>query len=258
MKSVLPLFESGAAFVAGGSGGIGGAICAALAEAGSDVVLTYNKNLDKADATAKSVRDIGRKAKVLQLSLEDASGVKAAMDNAAAEFGQIHTVVYASGPYVPMKFLSKIEPEEMKRFLLSDAWGCFNLVHAALPHLRRSHGSIVAITTTVLARWAPQEALSAIPKAAIDRLMTGVAREEGRFGVRANSVALGIIRAGMFERAVESGAINERYIDSMTANVPIRRLGTAQEVADAAVFLASSRAGYTTGVVLRVDGGYPT
>lgn len=116
----------------------------------------------------------------------------------------------------------------------------------------------MAITTTVLSRWAPQEGLSAVPKAGIDRLITGIAREEGRFGVRANSVALGLINAGMFQRVVASGAIDEQYMNAMSANVPLRRLGTAEEVADATIFLASARSAYTTGVVLRVDGGFST
>jgi 3-oxoacyl-[acyl-carrier protein] reductase len=253
-----PLFPPGAAFVVGGSGGIGSAICAAFAQAGSDVVLTFNRNEEAADAAAEAVRGLGRKATVLQLSLEDSVAVKAALEHALREHAEIHTVVYAAGPYVPMKFLSQISPEEMKDFLLSDTSSCFNLLHAALPPLRRSRGSIVAITTTVLSRWAPQEGLSAVPKAGIDRLITGIAREEGRFGVRANSVALGLINAGMFQRVVASGAIDEQYMNAMSANVPLRRLGTAEEVADATIFLASARSAYTTGVVLRVDGGFAT
>lgn len=252
-----PLFGEGIAFVAGGSGGIGAAISLALAEAGSDVVLTYNRNHAKAEEAAQAVRNAGRNAEAVQLNLEDTDAVKSAIDKAAAAHGAIHTVVYAVGPYVPLKFLSKVEPEEFKKFLLTDTFACYNLVHAALPHLRKSRGSIVAITTTALARWAPQDGLSAIPKAGVDRLMSGIAREEGRFGVRANSVALGVIRAGMFHQAIEVGDINEKYIDAMAVNVPLQRLGTAEEVADAVAFLASSRAAYTTGQVLRVDGGYP-
>lgn len=251
-----PLFPAGRAFVAGGSGGIGSAICIALAEAGADVVLTYRTGAERAKATAAAVRQAGREAEAVQLDLEDSKAVATALEAAAAP-GGLHTVVYATGPFVRLKFMSAVEPAEFKHYLLSDTLACYNLVHAALPHLRRSRGSVVAITTTVLERWAPQDGLSAIPKSAIDSLFRGIAREEGRFGVRANSVALGIINAGMSLKAVEQGDIDERYWQAMARNVPLQRLGTAEEVADAAVFLASSRAGYTTGQVLRVDGGYP-
>jgi 3-oxoacyl-[acyl-carrier protein] reductase len=253
-----PMFPAGAALVAGGGGGIGGAICAALAEAGSDVVVTYRSSRERAEAAAAAVETFGRRAHLAQLDLEDSAAVKRLADEMAATFGGIHTAVYAAGPFVPLKFMSAVTPEEFARFLTGDIAACFNLVHAVLPHLRRARGSIVAITTTALFRWAPQDGLSAVPKAAVDRLMTGIAREEGRFGVRANSVALGVISAGMFQREVDAGYIDQKYMDAMAQNVPLKRAGTAQEVADAAVFLASSRAGYTTGQVLRVDGGYPT
>lgn len=252
-----PLFPEGRAFVAGGSGAIGSAICVALAEAGVDVVLTYNRNRDKAAQTAQTVQAVGRQANIVKLDLEDSAAVKFAIDRAADGPGGIHTVVYATGPFVHLKFMSKVEPEEFKRYLLGDTFACFNLVSAAVPHLRNSRGSIVAVTTTVLERWAPQDGLSAVPKSAIDSLLRGIAREEGRFGIRANSVALGIIDAGMSRKAVTQGYIDEKYWAAMSRNVPLQRLGTAEEVADAAVFLASSRAGYTTGQVLRVDGGYP-
>lgn len=252
-----PLFNPGAAFVAGGSGGIGSAICLALAEAGSDVILSYRGNRQAAEETAEGVREYGRSASIVQLDLSDAEAVKLALDSAAGGTEGIHTVVYAVGPFVELKFMSSVSPEEFKQYLLNDTCACFNLVHAALPHLRKTRGSLVSITTTALMRWAPQDGLSAIPKSGVDRLMAGIAREEGRFGVRANSVALGVIRAGMFQETVDRGFIDERYLKAMEVNVPLQRLGTAEEVADAAVFLASSRAGYTTGQVLRVDGGYP-
>ena len=249
-------FPAGIAFVAGGSGGIGSAIARALARDGSDVVLTYNRNKAKAEAAADMVREFGRSAEIVRLALDDADTVKAAVDAAAEAGGGIHTIVYATGPFVHLKFMSKVEPAQFREYLLGDTQACYNLVHAALPHLRASKGSIVAVTTTAAARWANQDGLSAIPKSAVNALMRGIAREEGRFGVRANMVALGIIRAGMFNQTVDAGYIDQRYLAAMAQNVPLQRLGSAEEVADAAAFLASSRAAYTTGLVLHVDGGY--
>ncbi len=254
-----PLFPDGFAFVAGGSGGIGSAVCVALAEAGCDVALTYNRNQAMAEEVAAKVRALGRRAHVMQLALEDVQAVRDAVDAVAAMSEQgIHTVVYAMGPYVPMKFLSKVEPEEFKQFILGDTVAAFHLVSASLPHLRKSRGSFVALTTTALDRWAPQDGLSAVPKAALARLFAGIAREEGRHGVRANSVALGVIEAGIATKWLAAGHIDEKYLAAFARNVPLQRLGTAQEAADAVVFLASSRAGYTTGQVLKVDGGYTT
>jgi len=253
-----PLFPEGLAYVAGGSGGIGSAICLALAAAGCDIVLTCNRNRDKAEAVAAQIRELGRQTHVQQLKLQDADAVAQSVDAAAALSPHgLHTMVYASGPFVPLKFLSQVSPEEFKDYMLGDTVAAFNLVHAALPHLRKSRGSLVAVTTTALERWAPQDGLSAVPKAAVSRMFSGIAREEGRFGVRANSVALGVIEAGFVHDYVRDGAMDEKYFTAMKRNVPLGRMGQAREVAEAVLFLASSRASYTTGQVLRVDGGYP-
>jgi 3-oxoacyl-[acyl-carrier protein] reductase len=251
-----PLFGTGGVFIAGGSGGIGAAICSAFAEAGCDITLTYLRNRERAQSVQRSVTELGSRAEVMQLSLEDPAAAKAAIETAVARHGGIHTLVYAVGPDVPFKYMSSVDPEELKTFLLGDTLAFYNLAHAALPHLRSSKGSIVAVTTTAVSRWAPRDGLSAVPKAAVERLVAGIAREEGRFGVRANCVALGLIEAGMFKRIMDAGQIDEKYMKTMESNVPLRRLGTAGEAADAVVFLASLRAGYTTGTTLLVDGGY--
>jgi len=249
------MFPDGAAFVAGGSGGIGSVICQALAEAGADVVLTYRNNEAAANEAAAAVRTAGQAAEVVRLDLQDTAATVAAVNAAVARFGAIHTAVYTAGPVVHHHHISSVAPEDFKAVLLGDTFACFNLVHASLPHLRESRGSIVTVTTTMLFRWPPKGVLSAVPKAAINRLMSGIAREEGRFGVRANSVALGMIDAGMLHKTDE---FDEKQKAAMAVNVPLRRLGQAREVADAVVFLASSKAGYSTGQVLAVDGGYPT
>ena len=144
-----PAFPSqGVAVVAGGSGGIGSAICQALAAAGADIVLTYNKNREKAEAAAKTVTALGRKAEIAQLSLEDAGAVQAFIDDVAKRQTYIHTVVYAMGPLVPQKFLSAVTPDEMKQYLLGDTIACFNLIHSSLLHVRRAKGSYVAMGNT--------------------------------------------------------------------------------------------------------------
>jgi NAD(P)-dependent dehydrogenase (short-subunit alcohol dehydrogenase family) len=97
--------------------------------------------------------------------------------------------------------------------------------------------------------------LSVAPKAAIEALVRGIASEEGRFGIRANSVALGVIEAGIFLR-LEGVDFDPEWVEAARNNTALKRFGTAEEVANAVVFLASARASYVTGQMLVLDGGY--
>jgi NAD(P)-dependent dehydrogenase (short-subunit alcohol dehydrogenase family) len=248
--------STGAAFVAGGSGGIGQAICALLAKNGSDVVLSYRSNKDKADQAVAAVAQHGRKASAVALDLRQDNAVRQAIDEAAHEFGGLHTAIYAAGPYIHMRHISRIEPALFRDTMEQDAFGCFNLIHAALPHLRATRGSFVALATPAIKRYAVKDVLSAAPKAAIEALVRGVAAEEGRFGIRANGVGVGVIEDGMYHALVETGDFDERFLEASRQNMALRRLGTAQEIAEAVVFLASNRARWITGQTLMVDGGY--
>jgi 3-oxoacyl-[acyl-carrier protein] reductase len=246
----------GGAFVAGGSGGIGRAICKQLAEAGCDVALTYRNGRERAEETAALVRAAGRKAVLLQVDLRDEKAVARAVDETALDFGALHTAIYAAGPYIHMRHISRIEPALFRDTMEQDAFGCFNLIHAALPHLRSAKGSFVALATPALRRYAVKDVLSVAPKAAIEALVRGVAAEEGRFGIRANGVGVGVIEDGMYHALVETGDFDQRFLEASRQNMALRRLGTADEIAEAVVFLASARARWITGQTLMVDGGY--
>jgi NAD(P)-dependent dehydrogenase (short-subunit alcohol dehydrogenase family) len=188
--------------------------------------------------------------------LSDAGTVQILVDELVAARGGLHTVVNAAGAPIAQPYISQADPETFRGVIEGDLAGFFNLVHACLPHLRSDGGgSVVAITSAGLKRFPPGDILSVAPKAGIEALVRGIAREEGRYGVRANCVALGVIEAGMFLKLREA-ELDETWQEAAKANTPLRRFGTAEEVAEAAVFLASTRAGYITGQTLMLDGGY--
>ena len=247
--------SDGAALVLGGSGGIGSAICTALADAGTDVTLTYHTNSEAAEKVVANIEVAGRSGAAFPLAMEDRAAVDETLQDVINRFGRIHTVVNASGSHIAMKFLGDITPDELWRVMEADTAGFYNVVHALLPHMRKEGGSFVTISTTGLFRWPNKDALSVIPKAANDAIITGIAREEGRNGIRANSVALGLIDAGLF-RKLKGTAYDDRYIDAAVRNSALKRLGTAEEVAQAVLFFASERARFVTGQTLVLDGGY--
>jgi len=249
-------FPDGVAMVIGGSGGIGSAIARGLAKAGATLAITYRHRKAAADAVADEVRSAGGDCSVHQLSLGDLASVKACFDQLVAEHGQIHTIAYAAGTHIDQPYVSQVTPEQWRNTMDWDVNGFFHVAHAALPHLRQSHGSIVFVSSAGLKRFPPGDVLSVAPKGAIEALMRGIAREEGRYGVRANSVAVGVVDAGMFPRLVERGELSQEWVDAATRNTPLRRFATPDEIADAAVFLASDKARYITGQTLFVDGGY--
>jgi 3-oxoacyl-[acyl-carrier protein] reductase len=249
-------FPEGVAVVIGGSGGIGAVICEKLAAAGTDVVLTYHHNAVAAAAVAAGVRRFGQAAAIRPLSVSDPDAASVFARHVIEHHSRVHTVIIAAGPPIPMRYLSQVERGDWKRVIDADVNGCFAVVHAFLPHLREKGGSFVLISSAGVRRWPVRDGLSVIPKAALEALMRGIAREEGRCGIRANSVALGIIEAGMFLRLKETGELDGAWLRAAIANTPLRRFGTAAEVGDTVVFLASAKAGYITGQTIYLDGGY--
>jgi NAD(P)-dependent dehydrogenase (short-subunit alcohol dehydrogenase family) len=246
----------GAALIAGGTGGIGRAISRLFAERGSDVFFTYRGNQEGAAALASELSALGAKAEFARVDLANSDEVAELVTQVRASFGAIHTVVYAAGPHVPMTHLSKVTPEQFRHQLDSDAAAFFNLVHPTLPLLRETRGNIVAVTTAATRRFPVRDGLSSAPKGAVESVVRALAAEEGRFGLRANCVGPGMLTDGMAARLIGSGDLDDRALEITRGNIPLRRFGDADDIAEAVAFLASDRADFISGQTLDVDGGY--
>jgi 3-oxoacyl-[acyl-carrier protein] reductase len=243
-----------AALVAGGTGGIGREIVRTLAACGGRVAFTYRAAPDVADALTAELPG----SRAYQVDLTDLDATAAVVARAISDLGSLRTLVYAAGPHVPMRHLSRVPPAAMRQQLDADASAFFALASAALPALRESGGCIVAVTTAATTRFAVRDGLSVAPKAAVEALARGLAVEEGRFGVRVNCVGPGMLADGMAQRLMASGDLDEAALEVARRNTPLRRFGTAADVAAAVAFLASDAAGFISGQKLDVDGGYGT
>ena len=247
---------TGAALVVGGSGGLGGAIARMLAARGSDVAVTFRRNEEAGQSVALAAAEWGGRSSAHALDVTSADDCASVLASVADAYGGLHTLVYAAGPHIPMVHLSNVSPGDFAEQLTQDAVGFFNLAQPALPFLRQTQGSIVAVTTAATARFPVRDGLSSAPKGAVEALVRGLAAEEGRYGVRVNAVGPGMLTDGMAARLIESGELSDEALAITRSNIPLRRFGGAVDIAEAVCFLASDRAGFITGQKLDVDGGY--
>ncbi len=250
-------FPDGAVLVFGGSGGIGQEVAKSFARAGTDVALCYRSKQDVAETVATDIRALGRRASTHATDVTDPDRVRTAIEAAISEHGRIHTVVFGAGPVVEQVFLGDTSPELWRRSIETETIGFFNVVSASLPHLRaQGGGSFVHLGSAGHLWWPQKDGLSVAPKAANEALVKGIAKEEGGHKIRANSVLIGVIEAGMFLELLQRGVFDQAWIDETQKLLALKRWGKPEEIGHAAVFLASAKAAYVTGQQINVSGGF--
>jgi NAD(P)-dependent dehydrogenase (short-subunit alcohol dehydrogenase family) len=231
------------AFVTGGAQGIGAAIVRSFAEAGAKVVIA---DLDVASASALA-KDTG--ATVVALDVANADKVRTAM----AEHGPFDIVVNNAG-IDQHAFFTETNAADWARLIGVNLVGVLACTHAALPAMQKAgFGRIINITSEAARLGSKGGAVYSAAKGGVIAFTKSVARETARFGITANAIAPGPIRTPMLEQAVAQGG--DKLLDAMTGATLLRRLGEPEEVAAAALFLASDQASYITGETLGVSGG---
>jgi 3-oxoacyl-[acyl-carrier protein] reductase len=247
-------FAGKTALVTGGSRGIGRAVCLELARRGADVAFIYRQREAEAEATAAAISALGRRALALKIDLAQASAVGAAIDRAVVELGGLDVLVPAAGAMGAWRETADLSTDDWDRYVAVDLSGAFYAIRASLPHLRRAGaGAIVAVSSIAAQMCQPRNVQGAAAKAGLEAIVRVVAREEGKRGIRANAVAVGLTDTDMGRVAFAEWG--PQTTERVIRGIPLGRIGTPEEVARVVCFLAGPDAAYITGKVLQVDGG---
>jgi len=237
------------ALVTGASRGIGRATALKLAEAGADVVVNYAGSEAAAAETVARIKEMGRRAIMIRANVGNAEEVNEMFKEVLEQFGQIDILVNNAG-ITRDNLLMRMKEEEWDEVLTVNLKGVFNCIKAATrPMMKQRSGRIINVTSVVAALGNPGQANYVAAKAGVIGLTKSTARELASRGITVNAVAPGFIDTDM------TTSLPDEVKSSMLAQIPLGRLGQAEEVANVIVFLASDAAGYMTGQTLHVDGG---
>lgn len=238
------------AVVTGGSRGIGRAIAAGLAEAGADVVITYREKRDDADKTLALIRSFGRRAFALPMDVTDRTSVEAAGKDASVALGRIDILVNNAGINKPTDF-DQVTDADWDLILDTNLKGPFICSQIFLPFLAKTGGGSIVHVGSVSGQYGgPRTVHYAASKAGLISLAQVVARFGAAHNIRSNTIAAGLIASEMAAAGMASASV-QKAADTIL----LKRLGTARDVADAAVFLASDASSYITAQTINVNGG---
>jgi 3-oxoacyl-[acyl-carrier protein] reductase len=237
------------AIVTGGARGIGGAIAAAFAAEGADVVIADRLGEDVAAPVVAQIEAAGRKALFVSTDVSNADEVQAMVDRAYQEFGAIDILVNNAGT-VSQHFFHELPVEEFDRVLAINLRGVFLCTRFVLPRmLERGSGNVINVASQLGQIGGTEMVHYSASKAGVIGLTKALAREVSTKGIRVNAIAPGPILTDMMAEETDEWAAQK------LSELPIGRFGEAHEVAPTAVFLASDDSSYYVGQTLCPNGG---
>ena len=243
------------AVITGANTGIGFGCAKVFSEAGMNVVMAARRK-EKGEAAAAELNAAGKvECTFFQCDVSDPDQVKALIDFAVEKYGRLDTMVNNAG-YNPIHMdACDMSIESYQRVLATNLMGEFYGCKFAIPHLRKTKGSIINMSSILSKVGQEQTAGYSSTKGGINSMTQTIAIEEARHGVRVNAICPGHIMTEIVYKEMERVADPEAYLDRCNHYSWLGRGGQPEEVGTAALFLASSWASYITGVTLNVSGG---
>ncbi|WP_235296662.1 3-oxoacyl-[acyl-carrier-protein] reductase [Portibacter marinus] len=237
----------------GGSRGIGEAIAERFAAQGSNVAFTYVSSADKANALADRLsEEYGVMVKAYQSDASSFEEAQLLVDKVIEAYGKIDTLINNAG-ITKDTLMLRMSEEQWDRVIDVNLKSVFNLTkHCLKPMLKARRGSIINMSSVVGVFGNAGQANYAASKAGIIGFTKSIAKEVGTRSIRCNAVAPGFIETDMTEE------LDDKTKDSFLTNIPMKRLGTGEEVANTCLYLASDLSEYVTGQVISVCGGLNT
>jgi NAD(P)-dependent dehydrogenase (short-subunit alcohol dehydrogenase family) len=241
--------------ITGGSRGIGAATAILAALRGYDVAFTYQSNAKAANEIAEKIQAIGRKALMLQADVAVEADVLSVFKQVDAQLGRLDALVNNAGILEKIMRLEQMDAARWQRVLGVNVIGSFLCAKEAVLRMSTRHGGkgggIVNVSSVAARIGSPNEFVDyAAAKGAVDSMTMGLAKEVATENIRVNAVRPGLIYTEIHASAGEPGRV-----DRAKEGVPMKRGGTAEEIADVILWLLSDQSSYVTGTTIDVAGG---
>jgi 3-oxoacyl-[acyl-carrier protein] reductase len=251
-KSTMKLLENKIAIITGATRGIGKGIAIKFAQQGCHVAFTYMSSEAKAKALEEELKALGVNAKGYNSNAADFAASEALVNQVIADFGDLHILVNNAG-ITRDGLLMRMSETQWDEVIQTNLKSVFNLTKAAIkPMMRNKYGSIVNMSSVVGNSGNAGQANYAASKAGIVGFTKSIALELGSRNIRSNAIAPGFIETEMTEEL--NADVKQKWIE----NIPMKRGGTPEDVANVTLFLASDLSAYVNGQVINVCGGMQT